>query len=426
MHPLVARDRASIWHPFTPLKGSPDVLPVRSAKGSQLILETGHSLIDAISSWWVNLHGHSHPAIAQAVADQAAHLEHVIFAGFTHEPAVKLAENLLSILPDNQDYIFYSDNGSTATEVAMKMAFQYWHNKDQQRTRIIAMEGAYHGDTFGAMSVGDRGPFTRPFDHHLFDVSFIPFPERGQEDAVIDRFREIVRTGEVAAFIFEPLVQGASGMRMYDALTLDTLLRLAHDQGVLCIADEVFTGFGRTGTLFASDQLTVKPDLMCLSKGLTGGTLPMGITTCTAAVREPFDTNELLKTFFHGHSFTANPIACAAANASFDLLMADLCQKQISNLCAYQQQKREQLSRYKAAREVRQLGTILAIELETSTDTGYVNEARHKLYPWFIDRGVLIRPLGNVIYTVPPYCITTEELDKVYVVIRELLEGYQG
>lgn len=425
MSDLLARDQAAIWHPFTPLLGSPDVLPLKKAKGVWLETTDGRRIIDAISSWWVNLHGHSHPHIAQAIAKQAAELEHVIFAGFTHEPAVKLAENLLSILPGNMSDIFYSDNGSTAVEVAMKMAFQYWHNRGEERRKIIAIEGAYHGDTFGAMSVGDRGPFTKPFDAHLFEVAFIPFPEQGREDEVLTRFRELVRSGEVAAFVYEPLVQGAAGMKMYSAATLQALLTEAHAEGVLCIADEVFTGFGRTGSLFASTQLAGQPDLICLSKGLTGGALPMGVTACTAEVKAPFETSDILKTFFHGHSFTANPIICAAANASFELLMRPEGQEQVKQLTARQAAQVARFAAKPNAEQVRQLGTILALDIKTMQDTSYVNEARHQLYPFFIERGVLLRPLGNVIYVVPPYCINEQELEQVYTAIEEMLETFK-
>ena len=303
-----------------------------SASGIYLHTHDGRSIIDAISSWWVNLHGHAHPYIAAAVHAQAKKLEHVIFAGFTHEPAIRLAQNLLRILPDNQKKIFFSDNGSTSVEVAIKMAIQFWHNQGNPKNKIIALKGAYHGDTFGAMAIGERGIFTAPFSNHLFDVSFIDFPDAENEAMVLQQFIALVRTGEIGAFIFEPLLQGAAGMRMYSPAILDALLKEAKKHEVICIADEVFTGFGRTGKMFACQYLSEMPDIITVSKGITGGTLPLGVTSCSEKIVMAFHSDELLKTFFHGHSYTANPLACAAANASYDLLIKDECQSQIKSI----------------------------------------------------------------------------------------------
>lgn len=396
------------------------------AEGAYLFTKDGRRIIDVISSWWVNLHGHSHPYIAEAIAEQAKKLEHVIFAGFTHEPAIRLAERLLEILPDNQSKIFFSDNGSTATEVAIKMAFQYFHNQGVEKKKIIAIDGAYHGDTFGAMSVGDRGPFTAPFDPYLFEVQFIDFPEIGKEDAVWAQFKELVESGEVASFIFEPLVQGASGMRFYSAELLDRMIAFAQANDVICIADEVMTGFGRLGTLFASDQLKHKPDILCLSKGLTGGVLPMGVTSCTEKIQEAYRTNDLMKTFFHGHSFTGNPMICAAANASLDLLLTDECEANRNRINRGHAEFAESIAGHPMVRNTRIMGTILAFDLNTEKDTSYFNEARHHLYPYFIQKGLLIRPLGNVIYLIPPYIISDEDLDYVYSTIQEFLVSGQN
>jgi adenosylmethionine-8-amino-7-oxononanoate aminotransferase len=329
MHELSAKDKKNIWHPFTSLEGSPEPIVIERAEGIYLYTPDGRKIMDAISSWWVNLHGHAHPVIAEAVAQQAKKLEHVIFAGFTHEPAVNLSENLVSILPDNFSKIFYSDNGSTAVEVALKMAMQYWHNKNITRKKIIALESSYHGDTFGAMAVGDRSIFTTPFSPYLFNVDFISFPSAGNEEETLLQLKSHLDSGNVAAFIYEPLIQAAGGMRTYSKDTLNRLLELAKQKEVICIADEVFTGFGRTGKLLASDHITEKPDLIALSKGLTGGTLPLGVTAVSERIVSAFQNSELAKTFFHGHSFTANPIACAAANASFGLLMQEECQRNI-------------------------------------------------------------------------------------------------
>ena len=420
---LTERDKKSIWHPFTPLTTSPDVIPISSAKGCYLITDDGREILDCIGSWWVNLHGHSHPYIAQKIFEQGQKLEHVIFAGFTHEPAIQLAERLLEILPDNQTKIFYSDNGSTSVEVAIKMAFQYWNNKNINRKKIIAFEDAYHGDTFGAMSVGGRSVFTSPFFPFLFEVEFIDFPSQDVDiNDGIEKFRLLCEAGNVAAFIFEPLVQGASGMRMYDAAVLDVLIDIAHKHELICIADEVMTGFGRTGTLFASEQLNNKPDIICLSKGLTGGSMAMGVTSCTEKIIEAYREDDLLKTFFHGHSFTANPIACAAANASLDLLLSE---ESISNRKRIEKSHmifKEKIKNHIKVRNVRCLGVILAVELDTDYQTSYVNEARHYLYEYFLNKNLLLRPLGNIIYILPPYIISDEQLNFVYEVIYNLLE----
>lgn len=423
---LLERDQQTIWHPFTPQKGFPYLLPVRAAKGSWLYLEDGRKILDAISSWWVNLHGHSHPYLAEALSRQAQQLEHVIFAGFTHEPAVRLAERLLGLLPRNQARIFFSDNGSTAVEVALKMALQFfWNNGEKHRIKIVALEGAYHGDTFGAMSAGERSPFVSPFVSHLFDVDFIPLPNQENFESVLLRFECLLQRQNVAAFIFEPLVQGAGGMRFYDATHLDKLLALARRYGVLTIADEVMTGFGRLGTLFASLQLEYMPDIVCLSKGLTGGFMPMGITSCSQEVYQAFYVDDFYKTFFHGHSYTANPLACAVANASLDLLLSETCQQQIAMIAEAHREFSRVTTAWKNVRNVRHKGTILALELDTTTQTSYFNEARSFLYPLFIEQGVLLRPLGNTIYILPPYCITIEELAFVYSAIEKVVGQYR-
>jgi len=417
----VTKDKNSIWHPFTPLKGVDDPLFVESAEGVYLKTSDGKMIIDAVSSWWVNLHGHSHPHIAQAIAEQAQKLEHVIFAGFTHEPAIKLAENLLSILPKNQSKIFYSDNGSTSVEVALKMAFQYWYNKGQERNRVIAIDGAYHGDTFGSMSVGERSDFTKPFFQYLFEVDFIDFPHEDQEEVIFEKFKTLIDSGEVASFIFEPLIQGASGMRIYRAEFLDKLIAYAQKNQVVCIADEVMTGFGRTGKLFAADHISNKPDIMCLSKGLTGGAMALGATSCTDEIIAAFDSPELIKTFLHGHSFTANPIACASANASFELLIKNTCQQNIDRITAKHIEFTKKHQGLPIIKDIRCLGTVLAIEFETNEGSSYLSEMRNQLYPFFLERDILLRPLGNLIYVIPPYIISNAELQKVYDAIEEFL-----
>lgn len=423
---LQARDARHVWHPFSSLVPDLPVLPVVRGEGVWLHTADGRKILDAISSWWVNLHGHANAHIASAIAAQAHCLEQVIFAGFTHPPAVRLAERLLPLLPGRQELLFFSDNGSTSVEVALKMAMQYWYNQQQPKHRIIAIEGAYHGDTFGAMSVGERGGFNIPFENHLFAVEFIPFPAAGKEERTVAAFQQLIAGGDVAAFIFEPLVQGSAGMRMYAPEVLNRLLQLAHQQGVLCIADEVMTGFGRTGTLFACQQLLDEaPDLICMSKGITGGFMPLGVTACTAAVASAFREAGPQKTFYHGHSYTANPLACAAANASLDLLLADSCSAQLAMIGEMHRQFADSIRGHSAVKEVRYTGTLLALELQTGEETSYFNKRRNFLYQYFLDRDILLRPLGNVVYLMPPYVISKEELNRVYEAVKLLLEEWQ-
>jgi adenosylmethionine---8-amino-7-oxononanoate aminotransferase len=422
MDNLQQLDQKNIWHPFTSL-GSED-LPILIEKADGIYLHTsdGRKIMDAVSSWWVNLHGHSHPVIAKAVAEQAQTLEHVIFAGFTHRPAIQLSKNILSVLPNNQAKIFFSDNGSTAVEVALKIAFQFWHNQGvNNKQKVIAIRGAYHGDTFGSMSVGERGSFTAAFIPYLFDVVYIDFPTENNEGTILNQFKALIKNNDVGAFIFEPLVQGAAGMRIYTADFLDTLIHEAHKHDVICIADEVFTGFGRTGKMFASDYLSNQPDIISISKGITGGTMPLGVTSCSKKIISAYLSRDDDKTFFHGHSYTANPLACAAANASFELLTNESCQEQIKGIGSQHLNFRNKIKAMDLVQDIRCLGTILAVELKTNEETSYFNEVRKKVYPFFLARNILLRPLGNVIYVVPPYVIQEHELDHIYTCIEEFL-----
>lgn len=417
------KDKQNIWHPFTPLVGGASPIMVTSAEGVYLHTSDGRKIIDAVSSWWTNLHGHSNPHIAKAIAAQALKLEHVIFAGFTHEPAIRLSENLLTILPKNQSKLFFSDNGSTAVEVGIKMALQYWYNKGIPKKKVVALHGAYHGDTFGSMSVGDRNIFTSPFASHLFDVEFLDFPTDENEQLVLEKFKSISKHQDVAALIVEPLVQAAGGMRMYSPALLDKLFVAAKANNILCIADEVFTGFGRTGKIFASDYLTNKPDIMALSKGLTGGTLPLSITTCSDEIIKAFKTDDFTKTFFHGHSYTGNPLACAVANASFELLMNSQCQENILRIATSHVKFREETEQHPRVKDARSLGTIVAIELKNEEETSYTNTIRKKIYSYFLEQNILLRPLGNVIYIVPPYIITDKELNSIYTAIKKFIDN---
>ncbi|MFZ9045508.1 MAG: adenosylmethionine--8-amino-7-oxononanoate transaminase [Cyclobacteriaceae bacterium] len=411
-------DRQNIWHPFSPLAGNKPI-PVEKARGCYLYTTDGRKILDAISSWWVNIHGHGNPAIAQAIADQARELEQVIFAGFTHRPAVQLSELLMRILPSCMDKLFFSDNGSTSTEVAIKLSIQYWYNRGHRKRKVIAIEGAYHGDTFGAMSVGDRGSiFNVPFKDLLFDVEYLSFPDETGSD-VIAQMKNLA-TEDTAAFIFEPLVQGAAGMRIYEARVLDELISIAKSRGILCIADEVMTGFGRTGKNLACDYLEQDPDIICLSKGITGGFLPMGVTAVSKQITAGFDSTDKSKAFFHGHSYTANPLACAAAVASTELLLTSEVQAQISSISKSHKSYIKQFRFIEKVASIKSQGTILSIELPVE-DSGYVSHIKEKIYDYFMERNLLLRPLGNVIYLIPPYVITTKELKTIYATIDQFL-----
>ena len=415
-------DKKHIWHPFDLVSVEANIL-IAKAQGVYIYTPEGRAILDAIGSWWVNIHGHAHPYIATQVSAQLHTLAHVIFAGFTHEPAIQLVKNLLTILPDNQEKVFFSDNGSTSTEVAIKMAFQYWHNKGEDKPIIVAIEGAYHGDTFGAMSVGGRSKFNEPFAPYLFDVSFIDFPDGMQQDeATIKQFQTLAATGKIAAFIYEPLIQGAAGMRMYSKETLEKLVLIAKKYDIICIADEVMTGFGRTGKWFASLYCDTPPDIMCLSKGITGGTMAMGVTTCTQKIHDAFVSDDMYKIFFHGHSYTGNPLACAAANASFDLLMTPSCSENIARITLANIAFCEKIKSKAWIKAARSLGTVLAIEFKTDTETSYFNQLRDQLYQYFLSKDILLRPLGNIIYLIPPYIITDQELERVYEAIANMFE----
>ncbi len=415
------RDSKVVWHPYTPMKTWPEAIAIVKGEGLYLIDEDGKKYMDAISSWWVNLHGHANQYIAQKVSEQAAALEHCIFAGFTHEPAVRLAERLLHILPEGMEKIFYSDNGSTAVEVAIKMSLQYWSNKGVNKKKLVALQHAYHGDTFGAMSVSERSIFTEAFKEQLFDVAFIPFPVIGNERNSLDELERQLLTGDVAALIVEPLVQGASGMNMYSPEILEGLFELCRKYNALIIADEVMTGFGRTGPLFACGHISVSPDIVCLSKGLTGGAMPLGVTACTKDVFNAFYDDDRMKMLYHGHSFTANPTICAAALASLDLLLTDDCAASRLRIAASHAAFASEIDGHRMVAAVRQTGTIIALELMTH-ESSYHHSLRDTLYKFFLDKGIIMRPLGNIIYVLPPYCITNEELQYIYSCIRELLE----
>ncbi|HEX8516820.1 MAG TPA: adenosylmethionine--8-amino-7-oxononanoate transaminase [Bacteroidia bacterium] len=417
------RDKNAVWHPFTQLKTSPLPIPIVRGEGAYFYDDKGKKYIDGIASWWVNIHGHSHPYLAKKISEQLITLEHAIFSGFTHEPAVQLAERLLKRLGKSQSKIFYSDNGSTAVEVALKMAFQYWSNKEMPKTKVIAFENAYHGDTFGGMSVGARNAFNLPFAKLLFDVIPIPVPVSGSEQKSILAMKKALEENDIASFIFEPLVQGAGGMIMYSAPVLDELIGMCHDKDVITIADEVMTGFGRTGEFFACDHLKNKPDITSMSKGLTGGVMPLGATSCAEFIYDAFLSDDKMKTFFHGHSYTANATACSAALASMDLFDQPETVENIKRIAKKHTTFLETIKSHKALTEVRQLGTIIAFEIRTKEQTHYLNSLAEHISQFFIERGIILRPLGNIIYVLPPYCIKDEDLDFIYGAVEEFLES---
>lgn len=421
---LQERDRAVNWHPYTQMKTAEDAIPIVKGSGIYLYDEDGKKYIDAVASWWVTLHGHANPYIAQRVSEQLNTLEQVIFAGFTHEPAIQLSENLLKLLPENQVKVFYSDNGSTAVEVALKMCIQFWHNQGKEKTKMLAFKEAYHGDTFGAMSVSGRSVWTKPFGEMLFEVIFIDPPTSEN----IEDLKSIIKNHaeEIACFIYEPLIQGAAGMLMHKAEDLSELMKFCRESEILMIQDEVFTGFGRTGKLFAANYLSEKPDIMCFSKGLTGGTMPMGITTSSQQIFEAFLSEDKYKTLFHGHSFTANPLACTAALASMELLLKEETLEKINAISQKHFNFSQVLKNHPKVENVRQTGTIIAWEIKNDEKTSYFNEIGKVLYHEFLKRGIIMRPLGNVMYLVPPYCITPEELDFVYRNILEVLDGFSN
>lgn len=415
------KDKRFVWHPFTPQLNSKPNINIVKGEGLYFFDDQGNKYMDAISSWWVNLHGHCHPYISKKVSEQLFTLEHAIFSDFTHESAVTLAERLLKHLPKNQSKIFYSDNGSTSVEVAIKMALQYWHNQGLNKTVFIAFENAYHGDTFGSMSVGERNVFNYAFEKLLFNVVRVPIPNEENHVEVKKQFLELIHENPVAGFVFEPLVQGASGMLMYEAKYLDELISICYQHKIVTIADEVMTGFGRTGKFFANDYLQNKADIICLSKGLTGGYMPLGVTSCAKFIYEAFLNEDKRKTFFHGHSYTANPTACSAALASLDLMEKEETRQQIRSIELENRAFKTKIEKHPRLKQVRALGTIIAFELKTKEPTHYLNTISQKISDYFLQSGILLRPLGNVFYLIPPYIIKKEELRFIYSVIEKFL-----
>ena len=419
---LTERDSQNIWHPYTQHKTSKPPIAIVKGEGALLWDESGKEYIDAIASWWVNPFGHSNRFIADAIYKQLTTLEHVLFGGFTHEPAVVFSEKLLEILPNNQNKIFFSDNGSTAVEVAIKVAFQFFYNKNEQKTTLIAFENAFHGDTFAAMAASGISFYTQAFNGMFIDVVRIPVPIKGQEETSFLALRNAINNNNCAGFIFEPLVQGAAGMVMYEPESLDELIRICQENKVLTIADEVMTGFGKTGKTFACDYLKTQPDMICLSKALTGGTIPMAITSFTQAIFEGFYDDDINKALFHGHTFTANPTGCAAALASLELLQTPEMQNNITRVNQSHLAFQKRIENHPKVTTTRVLGVIFALEIKTENQASYYGTLRNQLYDFFIENGIVLRPVGNIVYILPPYIISDEQLNKVYAVIENALE----
>ena len=415
---MLERMNSPIWHPFTQHALQREMTEISEGKGAYLYAADGRRIIDAIASWWVVTHGHCHPPIVEAIQKQAQKLDQIIFADYTHEPAEELAALLLEVMPSGLNHVFFSDSGSTSVEVALKMALGYWRNIGQPRNRIIVLEHSYHGDTIGAMSVGARGVFNAAYAPLLFDVTTIPFPVEGSEDATLDALRVACEAQASAAFIVEPLIVGAGGMLMYPPRILQQMRHIGADSEVLFIADEVMTGWGRTGTLFACDQAHVTPDIGCYSKGLTGGALPLAVTLCRSEIFNAHYSIDRARTFYHSSSYTANPIACAAARANLELWKRPESFERLASIEAMQGTRLAAFRADPRFKNVRQLGTITALELE-SEETGYLSGIGLKLKAFFASRNVLLRPLGNTIYVMPPYCISADDLDEVYSAIAD-------
>ncbi len=419
----VAIDKKHVWHPFTQELTAPDPILIKGAKGSILYKENGEEVLDLVSSWWVNIHGHANEKIVQALHKQAQTMEHVIFAGFTHKPAIELSQRLTKILPDKLERVFFSDNGSTAVEIALKLSLQYWFNKGQSnRKRIIAFNNSYHGDTFGAMSVAKESGFYEPFEDKLFHVDFINYPSTYMNDPNLEQTEEeclkeftnlLDKTAQdTSAIILEPLIQGAGGMNMMTTNYLQKMVKIAKSYGILVIFDEVMVGFGRTGDIFACNKAKVEPDLICLSKGLTGGFLPMAITVATEEIYEAFLDEDFNRAFAHGHSFTANPLGCAVALASLDITLSDETQANLKRIEKLHRDRLEEASTLKNVEKVRLCGTVGALDVISTEQSGYTSPIGTKLKTYYWKHNIHLRPLGNVVYMLPPYCTTNDQLNK--------------
>ncbi|WP_445737423.1 adenosylmethionine--8-amino-7-oxononanoate transaminase [Mariniflexile sp.] len=417
---LKDRDKIHLWHPLTQHKLHPETIAITKAKGCVLYDEDGNAYIDAIASWYTCMYGHCNEYITSRVVEQMQTLDQVVFSGFTHEPAIKLSEAFIKILPENQNKMFFSDNGSTSVEIGIKMALQYHFNKSEKRTVLMAFEDGFHGDTFGAMSVSGLSVYNGPFEDFFLEVKRIPTPNGSNHNDILNTLESIVKTHKVAGFVYEPLVQGAAGMKMHDAEGLNDVLKFCKAYNIITVADEVMTGFGKTGKHFASLYLETKPDIICLSKALTGGLLPMALTTCSQEIYDAFYSDDMSKGLFHGHTYSANPLACTAALASIELLQTQDIQNNIMRIMRSHNIFGERIKTHPKVKSTRQLGIIFALDLNVEMER-YGN-LRDKLFKFFMEHGVFLRPLGSTIYIQAPYVITEKQLEKVYQVIEDVLE----
>lgn len=416
---LQERDTKHLWHPLTQHKTHPKSIGIAKAKDCLLFDEDGNEYIDGIASWYTAMYGHCNPYITERVQFQMNQLDQVVFSGFTHKPAIELSEKLIQILPANQQKIFFSDNGSTSVEVGIKMALQYHFNQGEKRQVLLALEDGFHGDTFGAMSVSGLSVYNGPFEDFFLEVKRIPVPTKDNIDIVLNQMQEIHAKNKIAGFVYEPLVQGAAAMKMYDAEQLDKILMFCQDKNIITIADEVMTGFGKTGKYFASDYLNNQPDIICLSKALTAGLLPMAITSCSQKIYDAFYSNDLTKGFFHGHTYSANPLACTAAIAGIELLKSESTQNRIQEIIIAHKAFGNHIESHAKVKSVRQTGVIFALDL--AVETSRYGNMRDKLFQFYMARGVFLRPLGNTVYILAPYTITNSQLEKMYEVIEESL-----
>lgn len=420
MRNISERDKKYLWHPLTQHKLHPEMLGLVKAKGALLFDEDGKEYIDGISSWYTCMYGHCNDFIIERVSKQLHQLDQVVFSGFTHEPAVKLSEDLIKILPKNQNKLFFSDNGSTATEIGIKMALQYHHNKGGKRNVMLAFEEGFHGDTFGSMSVSGLSVYNGAFEDYFIEVERISVPTSENIDAILNTLESRLQNNNIAGFIYEPLVQGAAAMKMHKPEHLSKILKLLKQYNVLTIADEVMTGFGKTGKYFASDYIETKPDIICLSKALTAGVVPMAVTSCTQEVYEAFYSDEISKGLFHGHTYTGNPLACVAALASIELLLSKEIQENIQRIIKSHQQFNDEIKNHPMVVSTRQMGIIFALDLNVKMER-YGN-LRDKLFKHFMDSGVFLRPLGSTIYILAPYVTTEKQMQKIYSSIKNVLE----
>ena len=419
---LMQEDKKNIWHPLTQHKLVDGLLPIKKAKAEYLYDTNGKSYIDGISSWYTSMLGHCHPKIIDAVYDQMKELDQIVFSGFTHEPAIELSQKLINILPDSQTKLFFNDNGSTATEVGIKMALQYHNNQANDKDVLLAFEDGFHGDTLGAMSASSLSIYNGAFEKHFIDVKRLPKPNGNNNQSVIKQLQETISNYKIAGFIYEPLVQGAAGMQFYDENGLGMILQICKENNIICIADEVMTGFGKTGRNFASDYLSIQPDIICMSKSLSAGMVPMGITSCSAKIYQAFYSDEIKKGLFHGHTYTGNPLACAAAIASIELLQSRKINQNIAKISQLNQRFAEKLKKQNQVKNVRNKGVILAFELDV--EMSRYGSLRDELYQFFMDQGVFLRPLGNTIYILPPFIIKSKNLQKIHKAILKCLKRF--